>query len=198
MADRSWSRAPGPPCSVSASPVRTIRSDRRRSRPTIESLEGRTLLTGPTSPTNPVSIQPEPIDTPTPQQLGATYREIVAIQASTLQGLSAAHRRLYAAFDQFAARVNPTIARDRLILQQGVDLTSRTEQGLVIAQGVEGQTASQAKIYLVNGLYPSGLKVFVRQARTTGSDLVRSAQRSTNAVVQKLNALGDQLAESIV
>jgi hypothetical protein len=157
----------------------------------MEWLEGRTLLTGPTSPTNPLPTQPEPIGTPTPQQLGAAYREIVAIQASTLQGLSAAHRRLYAAFGQFAARLNPAIARDRLILQQGADLTSRAEQGLVISQGIEHQTTSTAKIYLVNGLYPSGLKVFVRQARTTGSNLVRSAQRSTNAVVQKLNALGE-------
>jgi hypothetical protein len=165
-----------------------IRPDRRRSRPAVELLEGRTLLAGSNSPTNPVPIHPEPIGAPTPKQLGAAYHQVEAIQAGTLLELSAAHRRLYAAFDQLAARANPAIARDRRILQQGADLTARAEQGLVVARGVEDLSAYTDKIYIPQHLFTT-LGALVRQAQTTGSNLVRSARRSTDAVIHKLDAL---------
>ena len=159
----------------------------------LETLEGRMLLAGSNSPTNPVPIRTEPADTPTPQQIGAAYREIVAIQTSTLLGLSAAHRRLYAAYDQLAARANPAIPRDRRILQHGAELTARAEQGLVVARSVADQTASADKIDIPNLLFPSGLNAFVKDAQTTGSNLVRSARRGTDAVIHKLNALTARL-----
>jgi hypothetical protein len=167
-------------------------SDRRR-RPSVESLEGRTLLAGSSSPTNPVPVHPEPITSPTPQQLGDAYRQILAIQASTLDGLGAAHRRLDAAYDDFAARANPAVARDRRILQQGTDLKASAEQGLAVARGVEDQAASTDKIYIPQHLFIS-LDTLVRQARRTGSNLVRSANRATDAVIHKLDTLGGKLA----
>jgi hypothetical protein len=167
-------------------------SDRRRRRPAVESLEGRTLLASGNSPTNPVPVHPEPVGQPTQQQLGAAYHQILAIQAETLDGLSAAHRRLYAAYDQFAARANPAVARDQLILQQGAGLKSRAEQGLVVARGVEDMAASTDKIYIPQGLYTT-LGSLVRQARTTGSNLVNSANRSVAAVIHRLDTLGGRL-----
>jgi hypothetical protein len=167
-------------------------SDRRRRRPAVESLEGRTLLASGNSPTNPVPVHPEPIGKPTPKQLGAAYHQILAIQVETLDGLGAAHRRLNAAYDQLAARANPEVARDRRILQQGAGITSRAEQGLVVARGVEDQAASTDKIYIPQGLYTT-LGSLVRQAQTTGSNLVRSANRSTDAVIHRLQILGGQL-----
>ncbi len=110
----------------------------------------------------------------------------------TLDGLSAAHRRLYAAYDQLAARANPAVARDRLILQQGAGLRSRAEQGLVVARGVADLAASTDKIYIPQGLFTT-LNSLVRQARTTGSNLVRSANRSVDAVIHRLDTLGGQL-----
>ena len=116
----------------------------------------------------------------------------MAIQAKTLQELGAAHRRLYHAYDQLAARANPAIARDRRILQQGADLPADAEQGLVVARGVEDRTAYTDKIYIPQHLFTT-LGALVRQARTTGSNLVRSARRGTDAVIHKLNALGARL-----
>jgi hypothetical protein len=167
-------------------------SDRRR-RPSVESLEGRTLLAGSSSPTNPVPVHPEPITNPTPQQLGAAYHQILTIQARTLDGLGAAHRRLYAAYDEFAARANPAVARDRRILQQGADLKASAEQGLAVARGVADMDASKNKIYIPQGLYTT-LGSLVRQAQTTGSNIVRSADRATDAVIHRLDTLGGKLA----
>jgi hypothetical protein len=168
---------------------------RRRIRPAVESLEGRALLAVATSPTSPVPVHPEPITDPTNEQLGAAYRQILTIQESTYQGISSAHRRLYAAYGHLAALANPAVARDRRILQQGADLTARAEQGLVVARGVEDQTANMDKIYIPNNLFLSGLDAFVREAQTTGSNLVRSARRSTDAVVRQLDALAARLAD---
>jgi hypothetical protein len=170
-------------------------SDRWRRRPAVESLEGRMLLTGSDLPINPVPIRPDAIETPTPRQLGAAYHQVEAIQAETLQAISAAHRRLYAAFDQLAARANPAVGRDRRILQQAADITARAEQGLVVARGVENQSANTDKIYIPNGLIPSGLGTFVKQAQTTGSNLARSARRGTDAAIRELDILGAHLAE---
>jgi hypothetical protein len=159
----------------------------------VESLEGRMLLAGSNSPTSPVPVHPEPIGAPTPQQLAAAYQQVVAIQAETLLELSAAHRRLYHAYDQLAAHAHPAIARDRRILHQGADLRDGAEQGLVVARGVEDLNAYTDKIYIPQHLFTT-LGTLVRQARTTSSHLIRSAQRGTDAVIHTLNALGDRLA----
>jgi hypothetical protein len=165
---------------------------RRRTRPAVESLEGRAQLAVATSATSPVPIHPEPITHPTNKQLGAAYQQILTIQESTYQGISAAHRRLYDAYGHLAALADPAIARDRRILQQGADLNARAEQGLVVARGIEESTASKDKFYIPLGLY-TNLAIFVRGAQTTGSDLVRSARRSTDAAIHQLDALAARL-----
>jgi hypothetical protein len=168
-------------------------SDRRRRRPAVESLEGRMLLAGSSSPTNPVLISPESIGTPTPRQLGAAYRQVEAIQARTLLALGDAHRRVQAAATQLAARANHAIARDRRIVGVGADFATRAEQGLDVAWGVEDQAANTDKIYIPAGLYPSGLGNLVKAAQTLSQDLTYDAGRSTDAVIHKLNMLGEQL-----
>jgi hypothetical protein len=168
-------------------------SDRTRRRPAVESLEGRMLLAGSLSPANPVLISPEPIDAPTPKQLGAAYRQVEAIQARTLLALGSAYRRVQAAAAQLAAGANHAIERDRRIVQVGADIASRTEQGLDIARGVEDQAANSDKIYIPNGLYPSGLGTLVQTAQTLGQHLTDDAGRSTDAVVHKLKTLCEQL-----
>jgi hypothetical protein len=171
-------------------------SDRTRRRPAVESLEGRMLLTGSSSPSNPVPIGPDPTGPPTPQQLGAAYRQVVAIQATTLQALSAAHRRVEAAATQLAARANDAITRDSRIVQVGADITSQAEQGLDIALGIEAQAANTDKIYIPNGLYPHGLGNLVKTAQTLSQQIIDSAGRSTEAVVHKLNTLDKQLVSA--
>jgi hypothetical protein len=168
-------------------------SVRRRRRPAVESLEGRMLLAGSSSPTNTVLISPEPIDTPTPGQLGAAYRQVEAIQARTLLALGGAYRRVQTAATQLAAQANHAIARDRRIVQVGADIASRAEQGLDIARGIEDQTANADKIYIPNGVYLSGLGSLVKAAQTLSQALTHDAGRSTDAVIHKLNILGKEL-----
>ena len=130
-----------------------FRHDRRRRpvRPVVEAIESRLLLAG-TSPTNPVPIRTKPTGTPTPQQLGAAYRQVVAIQTTTLQSLSDSHREVAAAAAQFAGRTAVTIdelsaelshandphqaaaiataiRRDRQILNLGEAAAARTRAG---------------------------------------------------------------------
>ena len=172
-------------------------SDRRRRRPAVESLEGRMLLASSSSPTNPVSISPGAVDGPTPQQLGAAYRQVVEIQTTTLKALGTDYRRVETAAAQLTAQADRHSVRDRQILQQGADIASRAEEGLDVARGVEDQNATKDKIYIPNHLFLFGLKAFVQSAQTLGSILVGSARRSTNAVVHKLDALGAQLGGTV-
>jgi hypothetical protein len=165
---------------------------RRRTRPAVESLEGHALLAVATSPTIPVPVHPEPITHPTNEQLGAAYRQILTIQENTYQAISAAHRRLYAAYGHLAALANPAVARDRRVLQQGTDLTARTEQGLVVARGLAQREAYTDKIYIPQGLYTT-LGSLVKTAQTAGNDLVRSARRGTDAAIAQLGALAAHL-----
>jgi hypothetical protein len=144
------------------------------------------------SPTNPVPIHPEPVGQPTPQQLGAAYQQILVIQADTFQQLSAAHRRLYHAYDQLAARANPAVARDRRILDRGGQLRDDAERGLVVARGDETRTAYTDKIYIPQHLFTT-LGELVRQAKVTSVNLIRSAQRGTNGVIRKLDILSNGL-----
>ncbi len=175
---------------------RDNRPDRWRARLVVEPLEGRMLLAGSSSPTNPVPIGSGPVFHPTPQQLGAAYRDVVQIQANTLRSLGASYRQVEAAAARLAARLDHAIPRDRRLAQVGASIATRAEEGLDVARSVEDQSANTDKIYIPNGLISSGLGTLVKQAEITGSNLVRSARRSTDAVVHKLNALDAQLAET--
>jgi hypothetical protein len=171
-------------------------SDRRRRRPGVESLEGRMLLAGSSSPTSPVPIGPSAAAQPTQRQLGAAYRQVVELQTITLKSLGTDYRRVEAAVAQVAARVGHHTVRDRQILQQAAGIASRAEQGLDVARGVEDQYATRDKIYIPNRLFLSGLKAFLKSAQTLSSILVGSGRHSTDAVVFKLDRLGNQLVES--
>jgi hypothetical protein len=168
-------------------------SDRRRRRPAVESLEGRMLLAGSLSPSSPVLISREPIDGPTPRQLGAAYREVVAIQARTLLSLGGADRRVEAAAKQVADRANHKLARDRRIVELGADIASRAEGGLAIARAIENQAANEDKVDIPNGLYSSGLGNLVKGAQTLSQELTNTADRSTGAVIHTLHTLYTQL-----
>ena len=170
-------------------------ADRSRRRPAVEPLEGRMLLAGASPLKNPAPISPEPIGAPTPQQLGAAYHEVEAIQAHTLHALGVDYGRVEAAAAQLAARANHDVGRDRRIVQVGADLASRAAQGLDVARGVEDQATNTDRIYMPNGLFTT-LGTLVKEAQVLGSNLTRSAHRSTDAAVHKLNTLGDRLAES--
>jgi hypothetical protein len=170
-------------------------SDRRRRRPAVESLEGRMLLAGSSSDRS-VPIGPGPDAEPTSQQLGAAYRQVLEIQTTTLKALGTDYRRIEAAAAQLAARLDHHTGRDLQILQQGAGIASRAEQGLDVARGVEDQYATRDKIYIPNRLFLLGLKAFLKSAQTLSSILVGSARRSTDAVVFKLDRLGNQLVES--
>jgi hypothetical protein len=73
------------------------------------------------------------------------------------------------------------------------DIASRAQQGLDIARGVEDQAANKDRIYLPNGLYPSGLGTLVKAAQTLSQERTYDAGRSTDAVIHKLKTLCKQL-----
>jgi hypothetical protein len=168
-------------------------SDRTRRRPAVESLEGRMLLAGSLSPTRPVLNSPEPLDVPTPRQLGAAYRQVEAIQARTLLALGSAYRRVQAASAQLAADANRAIASDRRIVQMGAGIASRAEQGLDIARGIEDQAVTSDKSDISNRLFLNGLGNLIINAQTLSEGLTISAGRSTDAVINNLKTLGEQL-----
>lgn len=196
-----------------------FRRDRRRpqTRPVVETLEGRLLLAG-ILPTNRMALVPEPADSPTPRQLGAAYQQVVAIQTMTLQSLGDSYREVQTAGAQLASRtaaaidelnadlsqvksqheadaIAAAIRRDRQILTVGTVRAARVEQGLVVARGIADQQANTDKIYIPNGLFTT-LTELVRQDRSTGTAISRSGRRSANALVRKLNGLGDQLTST--
>jgi len=199
MADRSGFRAPP------SAPWFRHRL-RHRHRPIFEPLEGRVVLSG-ISPANLIPISPQPVAPPSPRQLGAAYREVLAIQTTTLQSLGGSYRDVQAAAARFAGRAVAAIdgltaehnlhnfvmiQRDQRTFNQGGAIVAREEQGLDIARGVEDQTANTDKIYIPIGLYTT-LEDLVQQSRSEGAGLARSGRRSANAVIVKLNELGDQL-----
>ena len=215
MAARSGSGVPSQSPEAPSRP--RFRRDRYRRTigPVLETLERRVLLAG-TSPTNPVPIAPRPTGPPSQQQLGAAYQQVVAIQAATLHSLGDSYRQVVAAGQQLAGRtavaidgltvelgrakgprqadaINASIRRDRHILNLGGAHASKVEQGLETAQQVENQESNTDKIYIPNGLYTS-LSELVREAQTEGTALARSGRRSADAVIPKLDYLGDQLA----
>jgi hypothetical protein len=197
-----------------------LRRDRRRRqiRPVVEALEGRLLLAG-SSPTNPAPIGPNATGTPTPQQLGAAYQQVVAIQSTTLQSLGDSFRDVQAAGAQLATRtavatdeldadlsqvksqlradaIAAAIRRDRHILNLGGARAARVEQGLDVARGIADQQANADEIDIPNDLFTT-LTELVRQDQSTGTAISRSGRRSANALVRKLNGLSDQLTSTI-
>ena len=161
---------------------------------------------------------PNLLDRPTPQQLGAAYQQVVAIQTTTLQSLGDSYREVQTAGAQLASRtavaidelnaelsqvknqheadaIAAAIRRDRHILTVGGVHAARVEQGLDVARGIADQQANTDKIYIPNGLFTT-LTELVRQDRSTGTAISRSGRRSANALVRKLNGLGDQLTST--
>ena len=160
-------------------------------------------------------IGPKPTGTPTPQQLGAAYQQVVAIQTTTLQSLGDSYREVQTAGAQLASRtavaidelnadlsqvksqhqadaIAAAIRRDRHILNLGGAHAARVEQGLDVARGIADQQANTDKIDIPNGLFTT-LTELVQQDRSTGTAISRSGRRSANALVRELNGLGDQL-----
>ena len=64
-----------------------------------------------------------------------------------------------------------------------------------MARGIADQQANTDKIYIPNGLFTT-LTELVQQDRSTGTAISRSGRRSANALVRKLNGLGDQLTST--
>ena len=76
--------------------------------PVVEDLEGRLLLAGASS-TDLMSAVAKPAETASPQQLGAAYQQVVAIQTTTLQSLGNSYREVQAAGAQFARKAAAAI-----------------------------------------------------------------------------------------
>jgi hypothetical protein len=173
-----------------------------------------------TSPANVVPIGPEAAGSPTPQQLGAAYQQVVAIQTTTLLSLGGSYRQVQAAGAQFASRATvaidklnaelgqsksqhralaivAAISQDRDLLDRGGADVTRVEQGLDVARGLADQQANTGKIYIPNRLILTTLAALVQQDQSTGTAIVRSGRRSVNALVRELNRLGDQLITTI-
>jgi hypothetical protein len=218
MAARSW--AVGPLTVIWPLRRPHLRCDRHRRKigPVVEDLEGRLLLAG-ASPTNLVSTIAQPAVSPSSQQLGAAYQQVVAIQSATLQSLGNSYREVQASGAQLARRgavaidelnaglshasskheaaaIAAAIRRDRHLLNQGGAAVVGVEQGLDVARGLADQQANTDKIYIPNSLF-TNLATFVQQDRSTGEAISRSGRRSTNALVRKLSRLGDQLISTI-
>lgn len=168
--------------------------ERRRIRPAFDRLDGRALLAVSSSPSNPIPGPVEPVTQPTPAQLGAAYRQVLAIQAATWQGLDAAHQQLAAAFDHFAALANPSVPRDRLLLRLGSALTAAAARGLAIARGIANSDAYADTIDIPQHLFTTPGQL-VQQYQTTGSSLVRSARRGTGSAIHALDLLAAQLSD---
>jgi hypothetical protein len=215
MSDRSGSRATARTSWLR--PRKPLHRDRRYRpiRPVIEALEGRQLLAN-TSPTNPAPIGPKPTGPPTPQELGAAYHQVLAIQAETLQSLGDSDRSVEDAGARLASRtalaidgltaelskatspkqanaIAGAIRRDRHLLNLGGAHAAKVEQGLDVARGLEDQQTNTDKIYIPNGLFTT-LPLLVKEAQSEGAAIARSGRRSADAVIPKLNYLGDQLA----
>ncbi len=211
---------PVPPRATGTPYHRHSRHDQRLRpiRLTVEALEGRILLAG-TSPTNPVPIGPGPIGSPTPQQLGAAYHQVEAIQTTTLHALDAAAREVEAAGAQLASRgataidgltaeldhsasdpareraLAAAIHRDRHLLNLGAAHAARFTQALDVAWGVEVQSAYSDQTDIANNLFLTSLQQLVGQATTLGASLARQGRQQAVAVIAKLNRLGDRLAK---
>jgi hypothetical protein len=196
------------------------RRDRRRRQigPVVEALERRLALAG-TSPANPVPVGPHSDATPNPHALGAAYQQVVAIQTTTLHSLGDFYREVQAAGARFASRaavaldelnaelgqsqnrhdtaaIVAAIRRNRQLLDLGGAAVTREEQGLDVSRGVANQQATTDKSDITNGLF-TNLAELVQQDQSTSTAITRSGQRSVNALVQKLDKLGDQLTSTI-
>jgi hypothetical protein len=212
MADRSGAGAPLTARWLLRRPP--VRRDRRRRQtgPVVEALEGRLLQAG-TSPANSVPIGSE---TSGPQ-LGAAYQQVVAIQTATLQALGDSYREVQAAGARLASQtavaidelnaelgqvkgqqqadaIAAAIRRDRNLLDLGGASVAREEQGLDVARGIADQQAITDKADIPNRLFTT-LTELVGQDQSTNAAISRSGRRSANALIRKLDGLGDQLTE---
>jgi hypothetical protein len=191
---------------------------RRQIGPVVEALERRLALSG-ASPTGPGPIGPRPGANPSPQALGAAYQQVVATQAATLRSLGENSLEVQAAATQFASRgtvaidglkaelgqgqgrhdtnaIAAAVRRDRHLLELGGAAATREAQGLDRARGLANQQAYADKIDIPNSLFTS-LAELVQLDQSTGAAIIRSGQRSKNALVQKLDKLGDQLTSTV-
>jgi hypothetical protein len=214
MAARFWASVPLTTHRFEPRPH--LRGDRHRRQigPVVEALEGRFLLAG-VWPTYPVHAVPKAIGIPTPNELGAAYQQVAAIQSRTLRSLGDSYREVQAAGARFASRtaaaideltqvksrqnaqaIDAGIRRNLGLLDRGGANVVREKQGLDVARGVENQAANTAKTDIVNGLF-TNLSEFVEQNQSTGTAISRTGRRSENALVRQLNKLGDQLVSTI-
>jgi hypothetical protein len=189
---------------------------RRQIGPVVEALEVRLALAA-NSPTNALPIRPEA--TGSSHRLGADYQQVVAIQTTTLQSLGESDREVQAAGAQLARRtasaidelnaeltriksqheadaIAAAIRRDRHLLNLGGADVVRVEQGLDVARGVADQLANTDEADIVNGLLFTNPQL-VQQDRSTGTAILRSGKRATNALVRELDRLGDELTSTI-
>lgn len=188
------------------------RHDRRRRQigPVVEALEDRLALSG-NSTINPVPIGPESTGNPTPQQLGAAYRQVVAIQTATLLSLGDSYREVQAAGAQLANRtataidelkadliqvqnrrqahaIARAIGRDLCLLNRGGAQAASVEHGLDVARGIADAQANTDEIDIPNHLFTS-LTELVRGDQSTGTAIAQSGQRSAEALVRELTGL---------
>jgi hypothetical protein len=218
MATQSKAGAP----LTAAWPVRRphFRRDRRRRQigPVFEALEGRLVLSG-ASVTNPAPLGPKSTGTLTSQQLGAAYQQVTAVQVATLHSLGDSYRDVQSAGGQLARRaagaidelkaeltevksqrqadaVAAAIRRDLHLLDLGGADAARVEGGLDVARGIEDQQANNDEIYIPNGVF-TNLTELVQQDRSTGTAISHTGRRAANALVRKLDGLGDQFASTI-
>ena len=142
----------------------------------------------------------------------------MAIQTTTLQSLGDSYREVQAAGTQFASRavvaidqlnavlrqnqsqrdahaIAAAIGRDRALLNLGGADAAREEQGLDVDRGLADQQATTDEADILANL---DTKAFlVQQNQSTDTAISRSGQRSENALVRKLNKLGNQLTATI-
>jgi hypothetical protein len=190
----------------------------RQIRPIVEGLEGRLVLAG-VSPANPVPVGPESVGNPDPGPSGLAFQQAVDSQTTTLQSLGASVREVQAAGGQLARgaavaidglkaelsqsqsrhdthAITSAIRRNHDLVGLGAAAVGHETKGLNVDRGLEDQEATNAEVDIVNGAFTK-LSQLVQPDQSTGTDISRSAQRSTNALVRELNKLGDQLISAI-
>jgi hypothetical protein len=190
----------------------------RRIGPRVEGLEGRLVLAG-VSPTNPVPVAAEFVANPNPGPSALAFQQVVKSETTTLQSLGDSFREVQAAGAQFARSaavaidslnaelsqspsrhgtpaITSAIRRDRDLFGLGEAAVTHETKGLNVDRGLEDSEAASTKVDIVNGAFTK-LSALVQPDQITGTDLSRSARRSTNALVRELDKLGDQLISAI-
>jgi hypothetical protein len=193
----------------------------RRSRqigPLVEGLEARLVLAG-VAPANPALVRPDSVANPNPGPSGLAFQQVVESQTTTLQSLGDSVREVQAAGSQFAHSadvaiaslkaelsqspsrhdthaINSAIRRDRDLVGLGEAAATHETKGLDVDRGLEDSEAASAEVDIVNGAFTK-LSALVQPDQSTGTDISRSAKRSTNAIVSEIDKLGDQLISTV-